>query len=185
MRNIQEAISPLLVLLSLCGFEVFEYPRGRPRLRLTILYVLVLWSFYIYVVIRTRLYFKEHGMNLLMITKTNIIFSITITLLNLYHNKVWSSQRLLESSDVFLTSIRHHHMFSVTLDGQSMYSFCDAFFPETQKLSEKIESREWHAGKARNPWELCDTTRADSMADQWMDRLGTFPQRDRQSVVLQ
>ncbi|KAH0947028.1 Gr23 [Eciton burchellii] len=87
MRNIQEAISPLLVLLSLCGFEVFEYPRGRLRLRLTILYVLVLWSLYIYVVIRIRLYFKEHGMNLLMITKTNIIFSITITLLNLYHNK--------------------------------------------------------------------------------------------------
>jgi hypothetical protein len=73
-------------------------------------------------------------MNLLMITKTNIIFSITITLLNLYHNKVWSSQRLLESSDVFLTSIRHHHMFSVTLDGQSMYSFCDAFFSRNSEI---------------------------------------------------
>jgi len=67
----------------------------------------------------------------------------------------------------------------MTPDCQSAYSFCDAFFSEIEELPEKIEPRERHAGEARNPRELRETTRANSMADRWMDRLDAFPQRNR------
>lgn len=89
MKNIQEAISPLLFILCLCGFGMFEYPRGRPRLYFTVLYILISWLLYIYIIIQAKTFLGRFNMDLFLITKTSIIFAVLTVLLNLYFNKVY------------------------------------------------------------------------------------------------
>ncbi|EZA58584.1 hypothetical protein X777_14746 [Ooceraea biroi] len=87
MKNIQTAISPLLILLCLCGFGVFEYPRGRSRFYPTILYILVVWLLYIYIITEVTTFLRRFNIELFIITKTSITFTILTTLLSLHYNK--------------------------------------------------------------------------------------------------
>ncbi|EZA58582.1 hypothetical protein X777_14744 [Ooceraea biroi] len=87
MKNIQTAISPLLILLCLCGFGVFEYPRGRSRFYSTIFYILIVWLLYTYIIIEVTTFLRRFNLELFVIIKTSITFAILTILLSLHYNK--------------------------------------------------------------------------------------------------
>ncbi|CAL1676350.1 unnamed protein product [Lasius platythorax] len=94
MKNIQAAIRPLSIVLCLCGVGVFEYPEGRPRLCLTILYILLSRLSYTYFIIRAMIFFNNFEIDLPMITTTYIMyisFAIAYILFSLYYNKKYKS----------------------------------------------------------------------------------------------
>jgi hypothetical protein len=88
MRNVQAAMFPLLTVLCLCGFGIFEYPRGRPRLYPSILYILITWLLYVYIIIEMRLLLKRFDIEIFLIIKTSIIFVIVTTFFSFHYDKV-------------------------------------------------------------------------------------------------
>ncbi|KAH0947039.1 Gr24 [Eciton burchellii] len=87
MRNVQAAMFPLLTVLCLCGFGIFEYPRGRPRLYPSILYILITWLLYVYIIIEMRLLLKRFDIEIFLIIKTSIIFVIVTTFFSFHYDK--------------------------------------------------------------------------------------------------
>ncbi|CAL1676349.1 unnamed protein product [Lasius platythorax] len=87
MKNVQAAISPLLIVLCLCGFGVFEYPQNQPKLYLSILYILISWLLHIYLIIETRIYCQTFKIDLDMSIETNIISGVLYMLLTFYYDK--------------------------------------------------------------------------------------------------
>lgn len=88
MKNIQTAMFPLLFVLCLCGLGVFEYPKGRPRLYLTILYALASWVVHVYIIMQIDMFVNKFMISMPMVLKVTITFGAAYTLLGLYHNKV-------------------------------------------------------------------------------------------------
>lgn len=88
MKTFQTAISPLLIVLCLCGLGVFEH-HGQPRLYLTIFYILISWLIYIYIIIKVRLFLQRFTIMLPMSIVTSIVFAVLNIHLNLFYNKVW------------------------------------------------------------------------------------------------
>lgn len=88
MKSLQAAMFPLLFVLWLCGLGVFEYPWGRSRLHLSILYVLVMWVLYIYIILWIDMFIKEFAVFLPKVFKINMTFAAIYMLLNLYYYKV-------------------------------------------------------------------------------------------------
>lgn len=64
MKNIERALFPLLFLMCVCGLCVFEYPKGRPRLYLTILYALGSYVLYIYFVLKANVFVPKFAIKL-------------------------------------------------------------------------------------------------------------------------
>lgn len=88
MRNIETTIFPLIFVLCMCGFYVFEYPHGRPRLRLTILYILTSWLLYIYLVVQTKVSIEKYDVNIPLIIYISIVVASIFVVLNIYYYKV-------------------------------------------------------------------------------------------------
>ncbi|XP_011868451.1 PREDICTED: uncharacterized protein LOC105562319 [Vollenhovia emeryi] len=87
MEKIRTAISPLLTVLCLCGFGVFEYPQNQPRFYLTIFYILISWLSYAYIVFKTKLFLQRNELDYPMFNHTNMVFAILYMLFNFYYNK--------------------------------------------------------------------------------------------------
>jgi len=88
MKNIQMAISPLSIVLCLCGFGVFEYPQKQPRFCFTIFYILISWLSYAYIAFEMKIFLERYELNFPMIVQTNMVLAITYMLSNFYYNKV-------------------------------------------------------------------------------------------------
>jgi len=92
MKTFRTAISPLLIVLCLCGLGVFER-RDRPRLRHTVLYILVLWLLIIYVIVAVQIFLRRFAIVLPMGVTTSVAFAVLYILCNLFHNKVHEDNR--------------------------------------------------------------------------------------------
>ncbi|XP_018337027.1 PREDICTED: uncharacterized protein LOC108745387 [Trachymyrmex septentrionalis] len=91
MKDIQTAISPLLVVLCSCGFGVFEYPQNQPRFCLTIFYVLMSWLSYAYIAFKMAIFLRKNELTYTTIHYTNMIFAILYMLSNFYYYKKFKS----------------------------------------------------------------------------------------------
>lgn len=87
MTNIRTALFPLLFLLCLCGFGVFEY-QGQPRLRLTVLYILAMWLLHVYVMVKTKRLLDTFTLDFPLIMKVSVVFTVMYMLIILYYYKV-------------------------------------------------------------------------------------------------
>lgn len=86
------AIFPLLIVLCLCGFDVFEYPQGQPRLLFSIFYILISWSLHIYLIIKAKIFcqtVKLFKFDLPIQVIANMIIGMLNVVLTLYYDKVW------------------------------------------------------------------------------------------------
>ncbi|KYQ49997.1 hypothetical protein ALC60_10873 [Trachymyrmex zeteki] len=54
MKTIQAALAPLLIIGSFCSLGSFEYFLGQSRRYLAYLYILAIWSFYVYLIYRSQ-----------------------------------------------------------------------------------------------------------------------------------
>lgn len=88
MKNIQTAISPLLTVLCICGYGVFEYPQNQLRFCLTIFYVLVSWMPYVYIVFKMKIVLDKLKLGYPIFAYTNMFFAVLYMLSNMYYNKV-------------------------------------------------------------------------------------------------
>lgn len=90
-KTIQVALSPLLIVGAFCGLAFFEYPLGQPRPYLTCLYLLITWSFYMYLYYYILIYTNYTVMYAYMLSWTNIIImfcGIVSMFVSLYRFKV-------------------------------------------------------------------------------------------------
>lgn len=88
MKSIESAISPLIFVLCLCRLCVFEYPQSRPRLYLTIFYILTSWLLYIYIVMRTKMFIEKFTITLPPIAYFSTVAASIFMLLNMCYHKV-------------------------------------------------------------------------------------------------
>jgi len=88
MRSVEAAMFPLLTVLRLCGFGIFEYPCGRLRLYPSILYILTILLFYVYISIEANLFLKRFDIAIFPMFKFSTIFVIVAMLFSLCYNKV-------------------------------------------------------------------------------------------------
>ncbi|KYM95500.1 hypothetical protein ALC62_13930 [Cyphomyrmex costatus] len=85
------AISPLSVVLCLCGFGVFEYPQNQPRFCVTIFYILISWLSYVYIAFRMMVFLRKNDLTFTMLHYSNMVFAILYMLSNFYYNKKFKS----------------------------------------------------------------------------------------------
>ncbi|KYN28867.1 hypothetical protein ALC57_01831 [Trachymyrmex cornetzi] len=85
------AISPLSVVLCLCGFGVFEYPQNQPRFCLTIFYILISWLSYAYIAFQMAIFLRKNELTYTTFHYTNMVFAILYMLSNFYYNKKFKS----------------------------------------------------------------------------------------------
>lgn len=61
VKTIEQALQSLSMASFIFGFGIFKYPVGHPRVRLSIFYILTLWSVYVYVFHKVINYFSPRS----------------------------------------------------------------------------------------------------------------------------
>ncbi|TGZ46193.1 hypothetical protein DBV15_06532 [Temnothorax longispinosus] len=74
--TVEKALSPIFLAASFLGFGILRYPLNQPRYRLSIFYILTVWSVYAYVLYYTMTYLFLEGVYTEFIT-----FGMTVNLL--------------------------------------------------------------------------------------------------------
>ncbi|XP_024870314.1 uncharacterized protein LOC112453667, partial [Temnothorax curvispinosus] len=74
--TVEKALSPIFLAASFLGFGIFRYPLNQPRYRLSIFYILTVWSVYAYVLYYMMTYLFLKGVYTGLIT-----FGMTVNLL--------------------------------------------------------------------------------------------------------
>lgn len=91
IKNVEVATFPLLIVLCLFGFEIFEYPQGQPRILFSIFYILISWSLHVYLIIKAKIFcrtVKLFKYDLPLQVIANITIGILNVLLTLCYDQV-------------------------------------------------------------------------------------------------
>ncbi|KAL6422637.1 hypothetical protein ACFW04_010697 [Cataglyphis niger] len=92
IQNVRAALSPLLIILCLCGTGVFEYPQGQPRLYFSIFFNFISWLFNIFLIIKAKIFCQAYlKFDLPIAVPTNLTFGVLNLLLTIYYDKKFKS----------------------------------------------------------------------------------------------
>jgi len=87
IKTLQTALTPLLIIGSFCNLGLIEYPVGHPRPYLSYLYILGIWSLFIYSVYYPTYNHRWHRVYI-WINIIILISTIIIILVSLFRSKV-------------------------------------------------------------------------------------------------
>ncbi|XP_071632178.1 putative gustatory receptor 28b [Temnothorax longispinosus] len=101
--TVEKALSPIFLAASFLGFGILRYPLNQPRYRLSIFYILTVWSVYAYVLYYTMTYLFLEGVYTEFITfgmTVNLLAAITsIIITNCKYEKYRQYTRKLDLVD--------------------------------------------------------------------------------------
>ncbi|KAG7207313.1 hypothetical protein KM043_008980 [Ampulex compressa] len=119
MKSVQEALSPLLLLASVSGFRVFEYPPNRPWPYLTAFYILLIWIVYgwlLYneIIVHVTISLVKMS-SVLYVTITNVFVALCSISLGFFYGKTFRTcLERISAVDDTLESLGYPKKYSQT-----------------------------------------------------------------------
>lgn len=111
-NGIRAALSPLLIISYVFGTRIVEFPAGKPRLWLSLLYVLLLWSVYHVLLTYTAIHYVfDRPIVYHVCFRLNISAALLSIVLGIYYDKVreYSHSHTLTTSGINLLKSEGNH----------------------------------------------------------------------------